>query len=57
MCGTEYDYKEYQLLPPTPCANPGEGHIPPSEPGICVYNVEAGECRYNEMNSINCKYI
>ena len=45
-CGSEYDFQVFNSLPAPPCANPGPFFVPPSQPGVCQYNLTLGRCDF-----------
>lgn len=53
QCGSDYEYRQAQIYPPPPCPYPGIYFVPPPEPGMCQYNVEAGQCQFQGERELN----
>lgn len=45
-CGTQYEEDIYFAGPVPPCPAPPPNYQPPSQPGVCQYNVSAARCQF-----------
>ena len=55
MCGSDYEYRVAQALPPPPCPFPGEDFVPPAEPGVCKYDLVSEQCQFQEERKLHVR--
>ena len=45
-CGSEYDRQLYEARPPPACPFPGDNYVPPTQPALCTFNQQQGQCQF-----------